>query len=263
MIKSYLLVVKQDDFSSNIASMLKKKLEGILIEDTCHPDLIISIGGDGTMLYAVHEYFHLVDDCFFIGVHTGTLGFYTDYQANELDVLVEDIKRGEYSVTNRSALEIDVNYNDGRMVYYALNEMRLENPHFTQVVNVYINDEYLETFRGNGLCISTPSGSTAYNKSLSGAVVHPDLKVMQMTEIAGIHHNAYRSLGSSILLGECDTITLKCDNFESVFIGVDQFSYDLNRFESVNVSLSKHVVKCIQYRPLSFITRIRRSFISE
>ncbi len=262
MIKSYLMVVKQDEKSENISNTLKEKLKGILEYNENEPDLIISIGGDGTMLHALHEYFHLVDHVYFIGVHTGTLGFYTDYQADEIDELVADIKKGEYTINKRAVLDVQVMDQNGISQYYALNEMRIENPHYTQVLHVYINEEHLETFRGNGLCISTPSGSTAYNKSLGGAVIHPDLEVMQLSEVAGIQHNAYRSLGSSIVLGKEQRVTLTCDRFDGVFIGIDQYSYNLKPFEKINVSLSSHSVQCIQYRPLTFISRIKRSFIS-
>lgn len=261
MIKSYLLVVKQDEKSQSIAKILKEKLKGILTYNENQPDLIITIGGDGTMLYAIHEYFNLVDRVFFIGVHTGTLGFYTDYLSDEIEELVADIQKGEYTINKRSVLEVEVIENSEQTKYYALNEMRIENPHYTQVLHVYINEEYLETFRGNGLCISTPSGSTAYNKSLGGAVIYPCLEVMQLSEVAGIHHNAYRSLGSSIVLGKEQTVTLTCDQFDGVFIGIDQFSYDLKHFDKINIRLSSHTVQCIQYRPLTFINRIKRSFI--
>ena len=256
------MVVKQDEKSKKISNTLKEKLKGILEYNESEPDLIISIGGDGTMLHALHEYFHLVDQVYFIGVHTGTLGFYTDYQADEIDELVADIKKGEYTINKRSVLDVQVVDQNGTSQYYALNEMRIENPHYTQVLHVYINEEHLETFRGNGLCISTPSGSTAYNKSLGGAVIHPDLEVMQLSEVAGIQHNAYRSLGSSIVLGKEQMVTLTCDRFEGVFIGIDQYSYTLKPFKKINVALSSHSVQCIQYRPLTFISRIKRSFIS-
>ncbi len=84
-------------------------------------------------------------------------------------------------------------------IFHALNEMRIENSYRSQVIDMYVNDEHMETFRGNGLCVSTPSGSTALNKSLGGAVINPSLRLMQVTEIAGIHHNAYRSLGSPLI----------------------------------------------------------------
>lgn len=121
----------------------------------------------------------------------------------------------------------------------------------------------MEVFRGNGICVSTASGSTAYNKSLGGAVLHPDLEVMQLTEIAGIQHNAYRSLGSSLVLGKNHLISFKPHKIKGAFIGIDQESYPLDDVTKIDVMLSNHRMKCIQYHPLTFISRIRRTFIQE
>src|SRR5699024_2537418 len=110
--------------------------------------------------------------------------------------------KGEYHIYERHLLE--VTSLEGR--YLALNEVRVENNRRSQVIDVYINDDCFETFRGNGLCVSTASGSTAYNKSLGGAVINSGAELMQLSEIAGIHHNAYRSLGSSLILDKSHTI---------------------------------------------------------
>ena len=264
MIKKYKLVVKRDEKSKEIAKLIKEKLASVLVYDEDNPDLIISVGGDGTMLYALHQNFNLIDHVYFLGVHTGTLGFYTDYLSCEVDQLVEDIKTQKYTFYKRNVLEVKVCYqNLPAQTYYALNEVRIENPQYAQILGVYIDLELLETFRGNGICVSTASGSTAYNKSLGGAVIHPNLEVMQLTEIAGIQHNAYRSLGSSLVLGYNQTVTLKNTLNKPAFMGIDQMSFDLNDFKEIHITLSKQSVHCIQYRPLTFINRIRRSFISE
>lgn len=262
MIKKYSLVVKQDEKSQIIAAELKNKLKGILEYDDSTPDLIISVGGDGTMLYALHQFYHLVSNVYFLGVHTGTLGFYTDYMASEVDQLVNDIKEDKYEISKRSILETTLYTSTSEKKYYSLNEVRIENTHYTQVLDVYINNEHLETFRGNGICVSTPSGSTAYNKSLGGSVIHPCLQAMQLTEIAGIHHNAYRSLGSSLILGSDHVITLKAKDAKDAILGVDQHVYPLEDFNKVEIRLANSTMKCIQYRPLTFVSRIRRSFIT-
>ena len=264
MIKRYKLVVKRDEKSNQIANQLKEKLSSILQYDDLNPDLIISVGGDGTMLYALHQNYHLIDHAYFLGVHTGTLGFYTDYLSCEVDQLVENIKTQVYTSYKRNVLDIKVcDQEDKIQLFHALNEVRIENPHYAQILDIYIDDELLETFRGNGVCISTASGSTAYNKSLGGAVIHPNLEVMQLTEIAGIQHNAYRSLGSSMVLEKNQVITLKNRLNRPAFMGIDQMSIDLNDFKKIHITLSKQSVRCIQYRPLTFVNRIRRSFISE
>ena len=74
----YALMVRNDDLSKKTALKIKESLQNFFIYDEKNPDLVISIGGDGTILEAVHQYLNV--DCCFVGIHTGTLGFYTDYQ---------------------------------------------------------------------------------------------------------------------------------------------------------------------------------------
>ena len=89
--KQYALVIKQDDLSKYVADKIKHELKGIMEYDQENPDLVISVGGDGTMLMSIHQY--LDQNVNFVGVHTGTLGFFTDYQKDEVFELVEAIKR--------------------------------------------------------------------------------------------------------------------------------------------------------------------------
>ena len=75
--------------------------------DEKNPDLVISIGGDGTILEAVHQYLNV--DCCFVGIHTGTLGFYTDYQVDEVDQFIKDVTSRQFKTMKRYMLEIKIN----------------------------------------------------------------------------------------------------------------------------------------------------------
>lgn len=139
--------------------------------------------------------------------------------------------------------------------------MRIENSYRSQVIDMYVNDEHMETFRGNGLCVSTPSGSTALNKSLGGAVINPSLRLMQVTEIAGIHHNAYRSLGSPLILGEEDVVRFETDFNENAVLGIDTDIYELKDHDVIEARLSKRVAHFCNYRHVSFVKRLRKSYL--
>lgn len=259
--KQYALVIKQDDLSNKIAEMIKKELDKFMIYNQDNPDLVISVGGDGTMLLSVHQYLNKKVN--FVGVHTGTLGFFTDFQKDEIMELVAAIKDGNYNIVPRDLLEVKVAHENVINSYLALNEMRIDYGYTTQVIDVYINEELLEVFRGNGLCVSTPSGSTAYNKSIGGAVIYPGVPLMQLTEVAGIQHNAYRSLGSSLILDASNVIKLIGHNFERVYLGIDHLSYLIKDVESIEVKIAEQTVNFIEYKERSFIQRIRRAFINE
>lgn len=215
--KTYAIVCKQDQESIILSEKIKSELNTFLTYEEISPDMVISIGGDGTMLYSVHKYIHMLEHVAFIGIHTGTLGFLTDYQRDEYQQLIADIKKGEYHIYERHLLE--VTSLQGK--FLALNEVRVENNRRSQVIDVYINDDCFETFRGNGLCVSTASGSTAYNKSLGGAVINSGAELMQLSEIAGIHHNAYRSLGSSLILDKSHTIRFQSQSYQGAILGID------------------------------------------
>lgn len=256
----YTFVTRGDELSNDIADKIRKELVGVHEYDEKNPDIVISIGGDGTILNAVHQYMN--KNCAFVGLHTGTLGFFTDYQLDELDDFIKDIKNNQYKILNRHLLEIKIDKKDSEEILYALNELRLDQGLRTQVISVYINDVLFEVFRGNGLCVSTPSGSTGYNKSLGGAIIYPGIPLMQLTEVAGIHHNAYRSLGSSMILDESQIIRLEGDQFDHLLIGIDHLHFHLKDVESIEVRISQKSAKFLEYKEMSFIKRVRRAFIS-
>ena len=240
--KRYAIVSKKDDVSRHLAALIKEELKELTYDEE-HPEIVISVGGDGTMIYSIHRYEHVLNDVSFVGIHTGTLGFFTDYLKDEYKQLVEDILTKQPEI------------------FHALNEMRIENSYRSQVIDMYVNDEHMETFRGNGLCVSTPSGSTALNKSLGGAVINPSLRLMQVTEIAGIHHNAYRSLGSPLILGEEDVVRFETDFNENAVLGIDTDIYELKDHDVIEARLSKRVAHFCNYRHISFVKRLRKSYL--
>lgn len=256
----FAIVKKNDDLSQKRYVEIREALESFMIYDEKKPELVISIGGDGTMLDACHQYLDRLDKTYFVGVHTGTLGFYTDYDHSDWKKLVEAVKVGNFQVDKRCMLEVET----PQKTFYALNEMRLEENHRTMVCDVYINDEFFECFRGNGLCISTPSGSTAYNRSLGGSVVAASIPSLQLSEIAGIHHNAYRSLQSSLILDKDAIITLKPHQGSGMILGIDRWTEPFDSEDNlIQVSVASKTVRFASFNRVSLVQRLRRTFISE
>ena len=199
----------------------------------------------------------MLDKVSFIGLHSGTLGFLTDYQKEELDTFISDLKCKDMQYYHRHLLEVKI----GDDIYHALNEFRIENNMRAQVLDVYIDNEYLETFRGNGLCISTASGSTAYNKSLGGAILYSNAGMMQLSEIAGIHHNAYRSLGSSLVLDKKYTIRIESLDYKHAVLGIDHLVLDLKQPSSIEVKVSKKTARFAEVKHVSLIERLKRAYL--
>ena len=112
--------------------------------DQDNPDVVIFVGGDGTLLRAVHEYIDNIDNISFLGIHQGKLGFYTGYTLDEIDEALSDLANEEYYLSTSHLLEAK-SKND---VVYAVNEVRLENPFHTFISNVYIK-YYFRAIRRN------------------------------------------------------------------------------------------------------------------
>ena len=127
----------------------QKFIERHFILDDEKPNVVISIGGDGTLLAAFHHYEDQLGDIRFVGVHTGHLGFYTDWRDDEIDDLVISLQSDNGQAVSYPLLEVIVKYADRpvRERYLALNESTLKRISATMVTDVYIGGELFERFK--------------------------------------------------------------------------------------------------------------------
>jgi len=253
--KRFSIIAKNDDKSLNMKEYVKVALcKEQFIYDEVEPELVICIGGDGTLLAAVHRYITQLHKLYFVAIHAGTLGFFTDYTEDNLEQCIQDIICGEiYEVYTSKLLEAQVN----DYTVYALNEIRIENIMRTQMFDIYIDDEFFEKFKGNGICLSTQAGSTAYNRSLKGAVVDSGLSLMQLSEIAGIHDSKHQSLGVPYILKDDRSLCFTSDNFENAYICYDHKSMALENIKDIHCKMSDKAVRFIRYRKYSYLERVR------
>lgn len=266
MIKTFDIILREDKFSISLAAKIEERLiQASFIIDKINPDLVITIGGDGTLLKAVHHYLKNSDRVMFCGIHTGTLGFYTDYLASEVDDLLDKIIAQDFSVIKYNLVESKIYYNKQVKTIHALNEIRVENAKQTLILDIFINNKYFESFRGNGLCFSSPTGSTGYAKSLGGAILHPKTKTMQMIEVASINNISYRSLGSPIVLASQHQVKLNFKDTKGAIIGFDSFAQDLDidypNLEYMTFQLSEKSVNMARFRTFHFLDRVKKHFI--
>ncbi|MCI7240341.1 MAG: NAD kinase [Aerococcus suis] len=241
--------------------------QGLTIDDQS-PDMVISVGGDGTLLQAFHRYEDQLDHIRFVGIHTGHLGFYTDWIVEELDdfllALREEQTNEAFDSISYPLLEVNVKLKDGSKQHHiALNEAALRRYEGTMTTEVYIKDRLFELFKGDGLCISTPTGSTGLNKSLGGAVIHPRLDAIQLTEIASLNNRVYRTLSSSMLIPADEYIRLypQTDEMSGVMLAVDQETYPGEEIVEIQFQVAKERVHFARYRHTHFWNRVKNSFI--
>lgn len=256
--KKFSIVAKQDSNSAKIEQkILCSLLEHDFIYDQNNPELVICVGGDGTLLYAVHSYLDIIESLKFIAIHTGTLGFFTDYTENEVDQCIEDITKGDIYELFTSPL-IEATFD--KTTVYALNEIRIENIMRTQLLDIYVDDEFFEKFKGNGICLSTQAGSSAYNRSLGGGVVDSGLSLLQLVEIAGIHDHQHRSLRVPYLLKDDRHVSFVCDDFSNAYLCFDHKYLALDNIKRVDCKMSSKKVTFVRYRKYSYLKRVRNLY---
>lgn len=262
----FTIVSRGDERSNKIQAKMKQYLIDFdLIYNDESPDLVISVGGDGTFLEAFRRYVDKLDTAAFLGVHTGHLGFYTDWTSDELEKLVIEIAKTPFHVVEYPLLEVTIRFNDEQkpLRVLALNETTIKTVEGSVVFDVQIRGEHFETFRGDGLCISTPSGSTAYNKALGGGIIHPSLEAIQVTEIASINNRVFRTIGSPLILPKHHTFLLKPLRKDSFIIALDHITKSYSNVKSIQSRVAKERVRFVRYRQFTFWNRVRDSFVTE
>ena len=259
-------------YSNNNPQSLKLKEELItkikatdirIVDENEAPDFIISIGGDGTLLSAFHEFKHYVNSTRFIGIHTGHLGFYTDWQSFELDEVIEGIRQSKGESVSYPLLKVEMTLTDNSTKNdLALNEFSVRSFKGTMVCEVYIKEHFFETFRGDGICISTPTGSTGLNKSLGGAVIHPRLDAIQLTEMASVNNRVYRTLSSSMIIPRDEWFVLHLtDEEDDRSISIDNMSFNHMPVKMIRLQLAAERIRFASFRHMHFWDRVENSFI--
>lgn len=255
-----------DDRSNKLKEKMKKQLTEYNLEYSKEePDLVVSVGGDGTFLDAFHRYVGRLESTSFIGVHTGHLGFYADWVPEEVDKLIEEIAKTPFQIVEYPLLEVVIRRKDGgkEARFLALNEAMIKTANGSVVFDVDIRGGHFETFRGDGLCISTPSGSTGYNKALGGGIIHPSLEVIQLTEMASINNRVFRTIGSPLILPKHHTCLLKPMVDRSFLIAIDHFTNTYTNVKSIQCRVAEEKVRFARFRPFPFWDRVRDSFVSD
>lgn len=254
------------DSSVKIAKKLKKMLVAENIElNEISPDILITIGGDGTLLSGFHRHAHQLDTIRFIGVHTGHLGFYTDWREYELEELVESIKNDDGEYIAYPLLDVKITYHDERQEknFLALNESTVQKVGGTLASDVFINDHHFERFRGDGILTSTPTGSTGYNKSVGGAVLHPKLEALQMAEIASINNRVFRTLSAPMVIAKDEEIKLRLINSGKTLFTFDHISINEENVKEIRMKIAEESVRFARYRHTHFWDRVSDTFIGD
>jgi NAD+ kinase len=177
--------------SRGIAVLLSEKsakmigLEGVAFESMCEEaDFLVSIGGDGTLLSLVRRSYGYHKPV--VGINAGNLGFLADITIEETGTFLDRLLVGDYRIDDRMMIEGYIRKKSGSKIsFFAFNDVVITSPEPSKMVkvNASIDGERFNSYTGDGLIISTPTGSTAYNLSAGGPIVYPLTQAFIITPV--------------------------------------------------------------------------------
>lgn len=183
-------------------------------------DILLSFGGDGTMLYSAQ--FAVIANAVLVGVNFGKLGFLADINFNDLNDVLDEIESGNYEIEERILLEGKI-LNQKSSKFIAVNDIVVEKGSWSRIIEIdtYVDENYLTTYRSDGLIISTPTGSTGYSLSSGGPILLPHMDSIILSPICP-HTLTVRPIvipGNSVIKIEArsgyETITINKDGQQS------------------------------------------------
>ena len=208
-----------------------------------HVEMLFAIGGDGTILSTVRRLGKNQKPI--MGIHIGGLGFLSECVESNLQNNIKQILKGEHIISNRMILEIKIQSDEKETVHWALNDFVIDHGPSARVIKlkVYVSDDYLTTYEGDGLIISTPTGSTAYSLSAGGPIIFPSMQTIAITPICP-HSLSARS----IVLESSKTIQINVPKeYDEMGFAVDgQVRFSLNAQTKINVNCAKHSAKLVR-----------------
>jgi NAD+ kinase len=221
-----------------------------------HVDLVFVLGGDGTLLGIARRLapFGLP----LLGINVGNLGFLSEAEPEDLKEAVCRVLNGEYALEKRMMLETSI-VREGEIIETAigLNDVGIAKRTFGRMVTlrIFVDDMYVETYSGDGLIVSTPTGSTAYSLSCGGPILSPHMQVILLTPICP-HRLSTRPI---VLSGEQVVRVEVSASHHDMGLTVDgQVGFTLSRNDTVIVKRAPYETTLIKWKEREFFDVLRR-----
>lgn len=227
-----------------------------IVDDIDIADIVFSIGGDGTFLKTSRI------SCGkpIIGINTGTLGYLTEINPDDMKNALNDIVNSNYHIEDRMMLEGEIIRADGETVTIpeSLNEIAISKNAFGVVrFDVIVNDKLINSYTADGMIVCTPTGSTAYNLSCGGPIVDPTAEIITLTPIA-----PHTVINRSIVLSDESIVKIKItelrDNTTS-YVLYDGLAIEVFNGDTIKIKKSDKITKIIKLEDNSFIDTIRET----
>lgn len=260
-------IISNRNFQSRkTASLLSTQLQskGFTILEKYNPlaELNICIGGDGAFLRAVHR--NNFPQIPFVGINTGHLGFFQEILPKDIDVFIQKYMDQDYKIEKILLVRAEICTKDKSFFLTGVNEIAIKGIKSKVVhLKVYIDDNHLQNFSGDGIVVSTPVGSTAYNFSSGGSIIYPSLRTLQITPLSPISSEAYRSLPNSAVIPGDITISIKPEfRYEnSILLLNDGIEFRYDNITNINLTLSDKSINRLIFNKDMYWNNLKSKFL--
>ena len=255
------IFINTDSFN-NLAIETKEKLVDIslnyeieIVENIENADIIFSIGGDGTFIKTSK-----LDDTPIIGINTGSLGYLTEIEPENIEKAIRSILDGNYYIEKRMMLEGEIIKASGESVKIppALNEIAISKNVLGVVrFDVLVNDKLINSYTADGILVCTPTGSTAYNLSCGGPIVDPTAHIITLTPIA-----PHSVINRSIVLSDDSIVEIRITELRentSSYALYDGKEIEIFNGDTLKIQKSDKITKIIKLEDRSFVDMIRET----
>jgi NAD+ kinase len=223
--------------------------------------LVCVLGGDGTLLGIARQ---LAGKSLpILGINLGTLGFLSEAEPEHLPHAVDNLLSGKYDIEERTMLQATlVRKGETLADYTAMNDIGIAKGSFCRIIQcaVYLDDEYVATFSGDGVIVSSPTGSTAYSLSAGGPIVAPNVDMLLLTPVA-----PHSLTARPMVLSANQVIRIEVDAIHNEMgLSIDgQFGCRLEGGDHIYVKKSPYVTPLIKWKKGSFFEAIRTKLQGE
>lgn len=217
------------------------------LSDGC--DLIVSVGGDGTLLRA--NAIALAHDLPILGINVGRVGFLTEIEMDELDEACIAIQHGEYTLEERMLLDVNV---DGTSTL-ALNDVVISRGGYSRLIGIdaWVGDDPIGHFIADGLLVATPTGSTGYSLSAGGPIICPAVECMLLTPICA-HSLQHRP----VVTAPTQAITVRLSDDVKAMVSVDgREPAHFTSHQTLTVTRASRHSRFVRLHQRSFFSKIR------
>jgi len=220
--------------------------------------IVISIGGDGTILRAAT---YVRDSGIpILGVNAGRLGFLAKVQKESIESFLQIVLEKKYSITERTLLSMACSPTLAQMnVDFAMNEVAVSRKDTTSMITIetFLNGEYLNSYWADGLIIATPTGSTGYSLSCGGPILTPDVKALVITPIAPHNLNA-----RPLVIPDDTEITLKVSGREEQYlVSLDSRITSVNNNAVLKIKKTPFRINMVEIPEETFFKTLRNKLL--